>query len=121
MRGILASPARGRDHGCVESQSVRIAAPVARALVHIRALNTGQEHAVPVKDAMAAAKALADPENEHCCPLCNEFFPTLAFVAHARQCIEARMPRRKVWAPPHTPGALAVFPEKTNYLEIDKA
>ena len=89
--------------------------------MHIRALNTGQEHAVPVKDAMAAAKALADPENEHCCPLCNEFFPTLAFVAHARQCIEARMPRRKVWAPPHTPGALAVFPEKTNYLEIDKA
>lgn len=52
-----------------------------------------------VKTAADVDKALGDEGNEHCCPLCNEYFGTKAFQMHARQCIEARAPRDRVWTP----------------------
>ena len=53
-----------------------------------------------VKTAEDAAIALGDDGNEHHCPLCNDFFTTKGFVAHARRCIEARVPRKFLWTPP---------------------
>lgn len=99
-------------------RSVTIAAPVAKAIIRMGKINRGELEVMSVKDEMDAAKALGDPENEHCCPLCNEYFPTNAFVAHAAPCILARAPRRKVWTPPgFSENALAVFPEKTGYWQ----
>ena len=53
-----------------------------------------------VKTIEDAALALGDDGNEHHCPLCNDFFTTKGFVAHARRCIEARVPRKFLWTPP---------------------
>ena len=50
-----------------------------------------------VKTAEDAALALGDDGNEHHCPLCNDFFTTKGFVAHAKACIEARAPRAHIW------------------------
>lgn len=76
-------------------------------------------HPIPVGDELMSVKeaedvdrALSDPENLHCCPLCNEFFRTYAFRAHAQQCIDARAPRTRVWLPPGTKGAIAAYKDK---------
>jgi hypothetical protein len=98
-----------------EPRSVWVEAPTAKAVVRIGQLNRGEIEAMSVRDAADAAKALGDPENEQNCPLCNEYFSTPAFVAHAADCIRARAPRRQFWVPPGIRGALAVFPEKTSY------
>lgn len=65
-----------------------------------------------VKDADDIDREIGNPGDSHHCPLCNEFFGWEAFKAHAPACIEIRAPRRKVWVPANTPGALAVFPEE---------
>jgi hypothetical protein len=65
-----------------------------------------------VKDAETFDKVAGNPEGEHHCPLCNEFFSWQMFTAHAAQCIQARAPRRQFWTAPGTKGALAVFPEE---------
>jgi hypothetical protein len=92
-----------------------IHAPVAKAFERIKAFNEGTLQVGTVKEEYEAAAALGDPENEQHCPLCNEFLPTNAFIAHAGQCILARAPRNKFWLPADVKGQLAVFPETTGY------
>ena len=65
-----------------------------------------------VKDAVDIDRAMGDPDNAHCCPLCNEYFGTEAFRQHAPACIDARVPRGKVWLPPGTKGAMAHYSEE---------
>lgn len=65
-----------------------------------------------VKDAEDVDRAMSDPENLHCCPLCNDFFKTFAFRAHAQECIDARAPRTRVWLPPGTKGVIHAYKEK---------
>lgn len=100
----------------VNPKDVVINAPVAKAIMRMSKINRGELDVLSVKDEMDAAKALGDPENEHCCPLCDEYFPTNAFIAHAPQCILARAPRRKVWTPPgFSTNAIVAFPDTTGY------
>ena len=103
----------------MEPKSTHINMPVAQAVIMIGQVSRGEREMMSVKDEMDAAKALGDPDNLHCCPLCNDVLPTAPFVAHVKDCIRARMPRRQVWV--NAPGALAVFPDKTNYLERPNA
>jgi len=67
---------------------------------------------ISVRDAIDIDKAMGDPENINVCPLCNEGFSPRAFRAHAKPCINARAPRRKIWVPAGTKNAIAAFPEK---------
>jgi len=67
---------------------------------------------VSVRSAEDADRALGDDGNEHHCPLCNEFYGTEAFKAHAPECIRVRAPRRRVWTPPGVSNALAVFSDR---------
>lgn len=116
MRGkIDRVPLPVHDPAMQDQRSVTIEAPVAKAIVLIGKINRGEAELMSVKDEFDAAKALGDPENEQHCPLCNEYLPTPAFIAHAPDCIKTRAPRRKIWTPPGTPNALAVFPETTGY------
>lgn len=46
-----------------------------------------------VQSAEEADRALGDPGNSHHCPLCNQFFGSVAFRAHAPGCIRANAPR----------------------------
>ena len=94
---------------------VFIHAPMAKAFDRMRAINRGELQVMSVREEFDAAKALGDPENEQSCPLCNDILPTMAFIAHARQCIDARFPRRKFWLPADVNGQLAVFRELTGY------
>lgn len=101
-----------------EPRSVEIEAPTAKAFILISKINRGEAELMSVSTEFEAAVALGDPENEQHCPLCNEYFPTAAFVAHAPQCIRARARRNKVWTPPgFSPNALINFPEKPRYLD----
>ncbi len=65
-----------------------------------------------VKTAEDAALALGDDGNEHHCPLCNDFFTTKGFVAHARACIEARAPRAHIWTAPGVKNATQTYSEQ---------
>ena len=62
-----------------------------------------------VKDAVDWDLENHNPGDSHHCPLCNEAFGWEAFKAHAPQCIEARAPRKRLWMPPGTKGALNAF------------
>lgn len=88
-------------------------APVARAWARApRAFrNTHPDDLVSVHDAAGMDKALGDPGNTQHCPLCNEYMGTELFIAHAPACIQARAPRRRVWAPPGTRGAIVAYKE----------
>lgn len=46
-----------------------------------------------VTDAESADKALGDPGNTQHCPLCNQYYGTVAFKAHAQSCINANASR----------------------------
>jgi len=95
-------------------QDVTVKSAPAVAVMNLRQrVMTGQEELMAVRDEYDAGKALEDENNWQHCPLCNDVFPTRAFVAHAADCIRARAPRHKVWTPPGMlTDALAVFPEK---------
>lgn len=54
---------------------------------------------VSVQSAADADKALGDPGNTHHCGLCNDFFGTEAFKAHAPSCIKANAGRYEANAP----------------------
>lgn len=66
---------------------VRIEGAVARAFQRAPAEFT------TVQSAEDADRALGDAGNEHHCPLCNQFFGTVAFRAHAPGCITANAPK----------------------------
>lgn len=53
-----------------------------------------------VRDASDVDREVGNPADQHCCPLCEEYFGWEAFKAHAQQCINARAPRTRVWTPP---------------------
>jgi hypothetical protein len=48
---------------------------------------------ITVKGAEDASRALGDAGNEQHCPLCNQYFSTIPFMAHAQSCINANAPR----------------------------
>lgn len=75
------------------------------------------EH-VAVKTALDASAQKNDPNAQHVCPLCNDWLPWEAFVAHAPECIRIRAPRRQVWTPPGTEGQLLSFPTKRKFGEV---
>lgn len=52
--------------------------------------NRAPQEFTSVHDAESADRALGDPGNTQHCPLCNHYFGTEAFVAHAPGCIRAR-------------------------------
>lgn len=95
-------------------RSVRIQG--ARAMAVIASMQDPARFPVmSVKDAADADKALADPENSHNCPLCNGYFSTELFKAHAQQCIDIHAPRERVWAPPgFSSNAVQAFPDKVS-------
>lgn len=72
-------------------RSVLIHGEAARAWERARARQ--EDEAISVHDAESIDKALGDPGNTQCCPLCNELFGTAAFVRHAESCIELRAPK----------------------------
>jgi len=57
-----------------------------------RAFQRAPAEFTSVKSAEDADKALNDPQNAHHCPLCNQFFGTIAFKTHAPECIKVRAP-----------------------------
>lgn len=71
-------------------RSVRIEG--ATAIAVLAAIKRGPSEFTTVREADEAGRALSDPENAHCCPLCGDVFRTAAFVRHAPSCIEARAP-----------------------------
>jgi len=99
-----------------EPKSVVIQGSTARAVASGR-LDSPIRHRT-VKDAMQAERELGrvnDPNEQHVCPLCNEWLPWEAFKAHAPQCIQARVPRHKLWS---AAGGLPVVPEHRKFGEI---
>lgn len=72
--------------------------PVRNAIIHAKPAVLVFNHLpegeiTTVQDAEAADRALADEGNTHHCPLCNQFYGTIAFKAHAPSCIQANAPR----------------------------
>lgn len=95
-------------------RDVIIQGQAARGLFYARNPNSRRElETMSVKTIEDAALALGDLGNEHHCPLCNDFFPTLAFVAHASRCIQARAPRVRTWTPANfSTNAIVSFKDK---------
>lgn len=79
--------------------STNIRGATARALGFIQR-PPDQQFIMPVRDAIEIDKALSDPGNTQHCPLCDDFFGTEAFIAHAQQCIDIHAPRKRTWMPP---------------------
>lgn len=78
------------------TRSVRIVGTSAAAALNLYTTNQHVRNnlaAIPVSTAEDIAMALGDDGNEHLCPLCNEYFASLPFAAHAQACINARAPR----------------------------
>lgn len=67
-----------------EPKDVRIDAVTALAF------QNAPDDVVHVAEAEHADKVLGDEGNSHWCPLCHQFFGTVAFKAHAQACINAR-------------------------------
>jgi hypothetical protein len=82
-------------------RSVNIKGMTARGYGLIQRPGQPREH-VTVKEADQVDKALGAAENGDLfvCPLCCDQFGPAALRAHAKQCIEARAPRKRVWTPP---------------------
>ncbi len=81
-------------------RSVRIPGVTARAFQILRNPMPRPDEVRTVKEATELDKASFQDGDEHHCPLCNEFFGSRAFKAHAQQCIDARAPRGRIWTPP---------------------
>lgn len=99
-----------------EFREARIKGATARAMALVMRPEAPRNPELPrelmtVKDAADVDKAMGDPENQHHCPLCNDEFGTAAFAAHAPACIEKHVPRKRMWAPPGTKGAIQAYSE----------
>lgn len=91
---------------------VNIKGAIAQAAALVRRPIPAPTELMSVKDAVDIDKALGDPMNAHCCPLCNDYFSSMAFRAHAQQCIDARAPRTRVWVPAGTKNAVVTYSDK---------